>query len=388
MAGEKPNGQAEAGDLRPLSANEIFDRFTALRDRSGPVPQHDAAALIGVSEGALVQAKAAYGEATALAIELDDGFRALLAELSRAGTLMFQARNPHCVAEIHGEMFATAPRDGAGHNQFAIAGAETAGEVDLETARLGSAYFLVEDPPSGRRPSLQFFDKSGVALLKIDRTNASHAGRFDRIADLFDRNAPARGVAETRTAQPTVQSAAPPLDAATLEARWLDSMDRSDIEALLSGSRAARPAAYRALDGALASRVDRDAAHRLLVGAAATQTVISARVGNAGCTQTFSGRVETIQRAGQWLTVRDRGFHLHIHETEIAEAWVVRAPTQDSVLSWLDCLDADGASLVQFYGRRPDGRSLCTQGPGCWRALLGEFVFQDTAQSLEREAFC
>lgn len=370
-----------------LTATEIYDAWLALQTAEPPPRQRDAAAQIGVSEGALVQAKAAYGDAVALSLDEIDVFRACLAELSRAGEAMFLTRNPDCVNEAHGMLSAASPTSDDAAVQFIVSGDDRAAELSLDFHAIGTAFFVREATRSGIRHSVQLFNSAGCALLKIYKTLKSHPMRFDRIAELFDQAEPQRFHA---SGEPSVSSAPreESLDAAALEARWLASRDRSEIETLLSRTRTARPSAYRALDGSLSTRIDVDAAYRLLQGAATTGTVISIRTGNSGCTQTVSGAVRNVKRMGPWLNVLDPGFHLHLRESEIAEAWVVRAPTREGVLSWVDCLGVDGASVAQFFGRRPDGRWLCTQGPGCWRALLGDFVFQERVSGSGQVDYC
>lgn len=70
--------------------------------------------------------------------------------------------------------------------------------------------------------------------------------------------------------------------------------------------------------------------------------------------------------AGEWLNVMDPGFTLRLRETAIDQAWVVRKPTSDGVVTSLELFDADGAVIAYVFGARKPGEAEA-QG---WRDIV------------------
>ncbi len=63
-----------------------------------------------------------------------------------------------------------------------------------------------------------------------------------------------------------------------------------------------------------------------------------------------------------WLNVLDDDFNMHLRDTAVASAWVVKKPTVDGIVTSLELFDDKGDNLVIFFGKRkpgePRGRSL------------------------------
>jgi putative hemin transport protein len=89
-------------------------------------------------------------------------------------------------------------------------------------------------------------------------------------------------------------------------------------------------------------------------------------VGNHGCIQIHSGPVQNIKPMGPWLNVMDETFHLHLRLDHIAQAWVVRKPTRDGHVTSVECYGTDKQLIVQFFGKRVEGRDERPQ----WRELV------------------
>lgn len=369
MAGRQGRGPSRA---------KIFDAWEAAQRQAPPVRQRDVADAIGVSEAALVGARAAYDDAQTLDLPERADVTALIGELSRAGPAAFLARTPGCELEIIGEIDALSPLEAAAQSaDFRIVAGRGQGETSIRPARLGAAFFVTDFSGADARESVQLFDDRGDASLKIHPGPQTRRAYFRRIAELFDASAQERDVAAGRAG---ARAGAPAgTNWTAFEARWLQTRTRAEIDALLDGGDAPRPTAYRALSQDLALQVDLGAPHRLLLGAAQTQTEVSIRVQNGGVSQTFSGPVRRVVQNGLLLNILDAHLHLQIDLACVSEVWIVKAPIGDAVLTWVDLVGADGASVCQLFGRRPDGLSLCTQGPGCWRALISDFVVEPAA---------
>ena len=109
------------------------------------------------------------------------------------------------------------------------------------------------------------------------------------------------------------------------------------------------------------------AARALLERAAADALPIMCFVGNRGCIQIHHGPVTTIKTMGPWLNVLDDRFNLHLREDLVAEAWLVRKPTRDGLITSVELYAADQSLITQFFGVRDEN----SPEDGRWRALAG-----------------
>ena len=92
-------------------------------------------------------------------------------------------------------------------------------------------------------------------------------------------------------------------------------------------------------------------------------------IGNRGCLQIHTGLVRNIRMFGtEWLNVLDEDFSLHLRDTAVASAWIVRKPTMDGIVSSLELFDGNGDTLVIFFGKRKPG----TAEDEAWRSIIGE----------------
>ena len=96
--------------------------------------------------------------------------------------------------------------------------------------------------------------------------------------------------------------------------------------------------------------------------------------GNNGTIQIHSGPVKNIQPMGPWLNVMDPTFHMHLRMDHIAECWVVRKPTTDGHVTSLEAYDASGEMIVQFFGKRKEGKVERDD----WREILANLPRPDS----------
>src|SRR3546814_4658978 len=68
-------------------------------------------------------------------------------------------------------------------------------------------------------------------------------------------------------------------------------------------------------------------------------------VGSPGMVQIHTGPVTTLKQVGPWFNVLDPGFNLHLRDGDITEAWVVRKPTRDGIVTALEVYDAEGRQI-------------------------------------------
>ncbi|MFN3876527.1 MAG: ChuX/HutX family heme-like substrate-binding protein, partial [Flavobacteriales bacterium] len=91
-------------------------------------------------------------------------------------------------------------------------------------------------------------------------------------------------------------------------------------------------------------------------------------VGNRGILQIHIGTVTGLMDGPGWFNVVGRDFNLHVREAAIAQAWVVRKPSADGIVTALECYGAKGELLVQLFGMRKPGSPELEQ----WRGIVAE----------------
>lgn len=324
-----------------------------------PPRARDGAESLGVSEGALTEARRLSGEAVALRRpEPPKGFGLLLEGVGAVGEVMALTRNDHCVHEKHGAYAAPS---------FHGAMGQTLGEIDLRLFlnHWAAAYALVEETASGPRRSLQVFDGHGEAVHKIYATAATDAAAWERLVDAH----------AAHDAAPAVFAPPPPpeeeqpddtVDAGALRAAWAALEHSHDFFGLLRRFGATRAQAMR-LGAPDFTRPLAPAAARLALERAAAEDVpLMIFVGNRGCVQIHSGPVHRIEPMGPWINVLDPRFNLHLRMDRIASAWAVRKPSLRGDVHSVELYDASGFCFCQIFGERPPGEAERAD----WRALV------------------
>jgi putative hemin transport protein len=213
-----------------------------------------------------------------------------------------------------------------------------------------------EEVASGLRTSLQVFDIDGVAVHKIYLTKESDRAAFDALTERFrakeqDAGLVIAALPKRRPDWPDGQ-----IDVATFHKHWRALQDTHDFFGLLQEFGVSRAQAMRLAEPEFAYRVEPAALRRMLEAASESQTPIMCFVGNPGCIQIHTGPVRTLKVMGPWFNILDPGFNLHLREDAIQQAWVVRKPTRDGVVTSLELFDEDGFCFVQFFGERKPGK--------------------------------
>jgi putative hemin transport protein len=103
--------------------------------------------------------------------------------------------------------------------------------------------------------------------------------------------------------------------------------------------------------------LDGDALSAMFSHASQEEIPIMCFVGNHGCIQIHSGPVKDIKAMGPWLNVMDETFHLHLRLDHVREVWAVRKPTRDGHVTSLEAYDANHEMIIQFFGKRQEGRA-------------------------------
>lgn len=317
----------------------------------------DAAVRLGVSEAELLATDCGAG-----VTRLQPEWGEILKGMPALGRVMALTRNDSAVHERYG-CFEQVAING-------VMGLVLGPDIDLRLflGQWKHGFAATQVLHSGTRDSLQFFDASGSAILKVYLTEDSDRAAHEVLV--------ARWRADDQS--PVLAAAAPPpaeavrpdstVDIAGLRAAWAALRDTHDFFALLKKFQVSRTQALRLVGADLACPVPPGAARQTLETAAACEVPIMVFVGNRGGIQIHTGIVEHIKPMGPWLNVLDADFNLHLREDHIAQAWVVRKPTDDGEVTSLELFDSAGQTIALIFGKRKPGipESLA------WRALTAE----------------
>ena len=154
--------------------------------------------------------------------------------------------------------------------------------------------------------------------------------------------------------------------AAELRERWGAMTDVHQFFGMLKQLRLSRRQAVGMVGDDFAWLLDGDPITPMFDRVTAGQLPIMCFVGNHGCVQIHSGPVVNIKPMGPWINVLDETFHLHLRLDHIREVWAVRKPTRDGHVTSLEAYDGDGEMIIQFFGKREEGRAERDD----WRAVV------------------
>lgn len=328
--------------------SDLKQRWTTFQQENPNGRIRNAAAELGVSEAELVATDC--GDTV---VRLDADWGVLLQEVESLGEVMALTRNDACVHEKHGVYHDVKLL--SGHRMGLI----TDENIDL---RLFFRYwhfgFAVATPwdggKDGFRRSLQFFDKDGTAIHKIFLTRKSNDDAYFALVEKY-RHADQTPEISVSPREKDAETPDAELDVAGFLKDWRGLQDTHDFFPMLRTYKVGRTQALRLGEGEFTERVAVTSARAVLDHAAAAETPIMVFVGSPGCVQIHTGPVKKLVQHGPWYNVLDPGFNLHLNETHITDAWIVRKPTEDGVVTSVEVFDADGELIVQFFGKRKPG---------------------------------
>lgn len=149
---------------------------------------------------------------------------------------------------------------------------------------------------------------------------------------------------------------------------WAGMTDTHAFFGLLKKFHLDRHQALRLIGREFAYQVTLDAASQLLHLAAQHQTPIMVFVSNRGMIQIHSGPVSKIAVMGSWLNVLDQGFNLHVLQSALGSAWLVRKPTSEGIVTSLELFDHQHDNIAMFFGKRKPGIPELT----AWRSIVAQ----------------
>lgn len=335
----------------------LIARWNELKQSEPKMRIRDAAMHLGTSEAQLVATRIGEG-----VVRLRPDYAEMLPRMQKLGRVMVLTRNDDCVHE----------RKGVWQNVSVSPAHALAVGPDIDLRLFPSVWkfaFAVEEAGgSGVRKSFQFFDECGIAVHKIYAEAETDADEWNMIIHDFAM-VEQEALLQTRTA-PAPQQDLPDaeIDAEGLRRDWSELKDTHDFFPMLKRHRVGRLQALRLVGSEWAVPVSAAASRKLLELASEREVPIMVFVGNSAAIQIHTGPVKRIVPTGPWINVLDPDFNLHLRETAITTSWVVYKPTEDGMVTSVEVFDAQGAMIVQFFGKRKPGIPELEE----WRSIVAD----------------
>jgi putative hemin transport protein len=321
--------------------NNLKEKWEALKAENPHLRIRNAAAELGVSEAELLATSIGEG-ITVLRPEFQD----ILTEAEQLGKVMALTRNEECVHERKGTYL---------NGDFSSPHAQLFVGEDIDLRIFLNHWKFAFAVVEGDKKSLQFFGKDGLALHKIYLTKDSREAAFDTIVEKFkaeDQNQ----IFEFETVAPkAAEKADSEIDVKGFQNAWTSLKDTHDFFMMTRKFGVSRTQALRLAPEGFAKKIDNSKVVNVLEDASEKQLPIMIFVGNRGIIQIHTGNVKKTLWHQQWFNVMDPDFNLHLDVTKIAEAWIVKKPTEDGEVTAIEVFNKEGDFIVQFFGKRKPG---------------------------------
>ena len=350
----------------------IRQSFRTLRTNE-KMRHRDIAKQLGVSEGELLAyflgihtAPSVAGEMQA--IRLHPKWAEIMTSIESLGEVMALTRNASCVHEKVG-IYKKASQQGPVGLMV--------GEIDLRLFYHAWEYgFAVREmTKDGLQRSLQFFDRSGVAIHKIHLRLQSSVANYDALLAQFQSHDQAPGIQVTEPGKPAAELPDQEIDVTAWHQAWRAMRDTHDFFVLLRQFKVTRTQGLRLAESAFVQALPVTCVRDLLEIAASTATPLMVFVGNHGMLQIHSGPIHQVMLTGSWINVMDPRFNLHLQMDSVAKAWLVRKPTIDGIVTSVELFNNDGEAIAMFFGERKPGKPEL----GTWRALADDLLARSGA---------
>ncbi len=331
---------------------QLKDRWEALKSENPHLRIRNAAEQLGVSEAELLATNVGNGVTA-----LTDDFAALLQEVEKLGKVMALTRNHECVHERKGVYLN--PDFSNPHGQVFV-GEDIDLRIFINSWKFG--FSVVE----GNKKSFQFFGKDGLALHKVYLTKDSNVSEFNALTEKYK----AAGQLSELVTEPVAQKAAEKpdseIDIAAFQQAWKDLKDTHEFFMMTRKFGVSRTQALRLAPEGFAYKIENSKVVNVLEDASEKQLPIMIFVGNRGVIQIHTGDVKKTLWHQQWFNVMDPDFNLHLDTTRIAEAWIVKKPTEDGEVTAVEVFNKNGEFIVQFFGKRKPGNPELAE----WKNLI------------------
>lgn len=333
-----------------MTESALARAWLQLKQEQPSLRIRNAAETLGVSELELLLAQPG-----AQTVSLQPKGRELALHLPDLGRVMALVRNDNAVHETSGRF---ADLQGGGMMGLFL------GEQDQRLFFRHWRYTLAV--VEGERHSIQVFDDSGTAIIKIYRLADTQVANWESLVGQRSDASITTEFAEVSAYERTSLAGS----AEALMQDWRALTDVHQFNKLLKHHGVDRLSAFEAADDDLALQVDTHLIETALFACQLRQIPLMTFVSNRGAVQIHTRVPGTLRRTGPWFNILDPDFNLHLNTEGLASAWISRRPTVDGWVHSLEGFDAQGRSVVQFFGERTEGRHERED----WRALMDELV--------------
>jgi len=321
--------------------NDLKEKWEALKAENPHMRIRNAAAELSVSEAELLLTNVGE-EVTVLKPE----FANILTEVEKLGKVMALTRNDECVHERKGTYL---------NGDFSSPHAQLFVGEDIDLRIFQNHWKFAFAVVEGDRKSLQFFGKDGLALHKIYLTKDSNVEAFDPIVAQFKAENQSETFEFEAAAPKAPEKADSEIDAEGFKKAWTELKDTHDFFMMTRKFGVSRTQALRLAPEGYAKKMETSKVVNVLEDASEKNLPIMIFVGNRGIIQIHTGEVKKTMWHQQWFNVMDPDFNLHLDVTKIAEAWIVKKPTEDGEVTAIEVFNKEGDFIVQFFGKRKPG---------------------------------
>jgi len=331
--------------MKTDTTETLKDRWEALLTTKPKLRIRDAAAELGVSEAELLATRCGND-----VVRLAADWTQLIKDLPMLGRVMCLTRNEHAVHERYGEFLQVDFFHGMGQ----VVGPDIDLRLFLNNWQHGFA--VTDITEEGERQSFQFFDAAGMAVHKIYLQKQSNYASYGLILNKYRSTDQGTEVSVKPAPKPRPEMPDAEIDVEGFGQAWRELKDTHAFYLILQKYRVSRLQALRLAPEGFSRQVKISSTKQLLESAAQSGLPIMVFIGNRGCIQIHTGPVKNIKMFGaEWLNVLDEDFNMHLRDTAITAAWIVRKPTVDGIVTSLEIYDAEGNNVVTFFGKRKPG---------------------------------
>ncbi|AZA58034.1 hemin-degrading factor [Chryseobacterium shandongense] len=321
--------------------HDLKEKWEALKAENPHLRIRNAAAELGVSEAELLATNVGEGVTV-----LKPEFKDILTEAEQLGKVMALTRNDECVHERKGTYL---------NGDFSSPHAQLFVGEDIDLRIFLNHWKFAFAVVEGDKKSLQFFGKDGLALHKIYLTKDSNEAAFDTIVEKFKADEQHSILEFEAVARKAEEKPDSEIDVEGFQKAWRELKDTHDFFMMTRKFGVSRTQALRLAPEGFTQKIDSAKVVNVLEDASEKQLPIMIFVGNRGIIQIHTGNVKKTLWHQQWFNVMDPDFNLHLDVTKIAEAWIVKKPTEDGEVTAIEVFNKEGDFIVQFFGKRKPG---------------------------------
>ncbi|WP_066437188.1 hemin-degrading factor [Chryseobacterium sp. CCH4-E10] len=321
--------------------HDLKEKWEALKAENPHLRIRSAAAELGVSEAELLATNVGEGVTV-----LKPEFKDILTEAEQLGKVMALTRNDECVHERKGTYL---------NGDFSSPHAQLFVGEDIDLRIFLNHWKFAFAVVEGDKKSLQFFGKDGLALHKIYLTKDSNEAAFDIIVEKFKADEQHSILEFEAVARKAEEKPDSEIDVEGFQKAWRELKDTHDFFMMTRKFGVSRTQALRLAPEGFTQKIDSAKVVNVLEDASEKQLPIMIFVGNRGIIQIHTGNVKKTLWHQQWFNVMDPDFNLHLDVTKIAEAWIVKKPTEDGEVTAIEVFNKEGDFIVQFFGKRKPG---------------------------------